>query len=92
MEVAKWARPLKTLNWENRMAQEASGQKNPKPFNHFLRYSSLGLQLVVSIGAAGWLGHWLDGKMELRFPVFLLSFVFITFGVMLFQLYRSLNK
>ncbi len=74
------------------MAPETSDQKNQKPSNSFLKYSSLGLQLVAGIGLAAWLGHWLDGQMQLGFPVFLLSFVFITFGGMMYQLYRSLNK
>lgn len=74
------------------MAPETSDQKNQKPSNNFLKYSSLGLQLVSGIGLAAWLGHWLDGKMQWKFPLFLLSFVFITFGGMIYQLYRSLNK
>ena len=74
------------------MAQEASGQKSQKPSNSFIKYSSLGLQLVVAIGAAAWLGHWLDGKLNLEFPAFLISFVFIMFGGMIYQLYRSLDK
>jgi len=74
------------------MAPEASGQKNQKPSNSFLKYSSLGLQLVAGIGLAAWLGHWLDNYLQWKFPVFLLSFVFISFGGMIYQLYKSLNK
>lgn len=71
---------------------EASDPKKQKPYNDFLKYSGLGIQLVAGIGIAAWGGHWLDEKLQLKFPAFLLSFVFLTFGGMMYQLYRSLNK
>lgn len=74
------------------MEPEASGPKKPKPSNDFLKYSSLGLQLVAGIGLAAWLGYKLDQYLHLKFPAFLLGFVFITFGGMMYQLYRSINK
>ncbi len=74
------------------MEPEASDPKKPKPSNDFLKYSSLGIQLVVGIGIAAWLGHRLDQYLNFQFPAFLLSFVLITFGGMMYQLYRSINK
>ena len=74
------------------MEPEASGPKKPKPSNDFLKYSSLGLQLLAGIGLAAWLGHWLDNYSEIKFPAFLLTLVFLTFGGMMYQLYKSLNK
>lgn len=74
------------------MAQEVSGQKNQKPSNPLIKYSSLGLQLAAGIGAAAWMGYWLDRKLNLKFPVFLISFVFIMFAGMVYQVYRSLDK
>jgi hypothetical protein len=74
------------------MEPEASDPKKPKPSNDFLRYSSLGIQLVLAIGIAAWLGHRLDEYLNFKFPAFLLGFVFITFGGMMYQLYRSINK
>ena len=71
---------------------EASDPKKQKPSNDFLKYSSLGIQLVVGIGLAAWLGHKLDQYLNIEFPAFLLGFVFLTFGGMMYQLYRSLNK
>ncbi|MBK5277508.1 MAG: AtpZ/AtpI family protein [Bacteroidia bacterium] len=58
----------------------------------FLRYSSLGLQLMVSIGLAAWAGLTLDQFFELKFPVFLLLLVLLSFAGSMYQLYRSLNK
>jgi F0F1-type ATP synthase assembly protein I len=60
--------------------------------NSFLKYSSLGLQIVVTLGVGAWLGLKLDRYFELTFPVFLLTFVFILFGGIMYQLYRTLNK
>lgn len=74
------------------MEPEASDPKKPKPSNDFLKYSSLGIQIVLGIGLAAWLGHKLDQYLDLKFPAFLLGFVFITFGGMMFQLYRSINR
>jgi F0F1-type ATP synthase assembly protein I len=66
--------------------------KKEKPVNTFLKYSGLGLQMMVSIGIGAWLGLKLDRYFEFKFPVFLLTFVFLIFGGLMFQLYRSLNK
>lgn len=63
-----------------------------KPVNSFLKYSGLGLQMMASIGIAAWLGVKLDNYLELKFPFFLLTFVFLMFGGLMYQLYRTLNK
>jgi len=63
-----------------------------KPINNFLKYSGLGIQMLASIGIGAWLGLKLDKYLELKFPAFLLTFVFVIFGALMYQLYRSLNK
>ena len=63
-----------------------------KPVNNFLKYSGLGIQMLASIGIGAWLGLKLDKYLELKFPAFLLTFVFVIFGALMYQLYRSLNK
>jgi len=60
--------------------------------NKFLKYSGLGIQLLVTIGLAAFLGWKLDRYLELKFPVFLLSFVLLSFGGTMYHLYRTLNK
>lgn len=67
-------------------------EEKKKPVNNFLKFSGLGLQMLASIGLGAWLGMKLDRYMELKFPAFLLTFVFTIFGGMMYQLYRSLNK
>lgn len=60
--------------------------------NTFLKYSGLGLQLLISIGLAAWIGLKLDIYFELKFPAFLLLLVFVAFAGSMYLLYRSLNK
>lgn len=71
---------------------DPSGQRKPSQFNSYLRYSGLAIQLVVTIGVAGWLGYMLDKYLEFRFPLFIILFTLGTFAGVIFQLYRSLNK
>jgi len=74
------------------MARGASGPNRPKPSNRYLRYSGLGIQLLATLAAGGWLGYVLDQALHLRFPFFLLLFVFLTFGGVIYQLYRTISK
>ncbi|MFZ5999767.1 MAG: AtpZ/AtpI family protein [Bacteroidota bacterium] len=74
------------------MEQDPSAPKKQKPYNDFLKYSGLGLQLLAGIGLSAWVGHLIDGYFGFSFPVFLLSFVMLSFGGMMYQLYRSINK
>lgn len=72
--------------------QGPSDQNKPKPYNTYLKYSGLAIQLVVTIGVAGWLGHLLDNYLDLRFPLFIVIFTIAAFAGVLYQLYRSINK
>lgn len=71
---------------------DPSPNKKLKPYNNYLKYSSLGLQLLAAIGFFGWLGYLLDKQLEIQFPAFMLTFGFAAFGGMMFQIYRSIKK
>ena len=73
------------------MDQEASDQKRREP-NGYLKYSSLAFQLFATIGLAGWLGYKLDVYLSLSFPAFLIAFVIISFGVMMYRVFKQLNE
>lgn len=73
------------------VSPDPSNQKS-KPYNNYLKYSGLGIQLLGGIGLLGWLGWLLDQYLEFRFPVFMLVFGFMGFIGMMVQLYRSINK
>ncbi|QOI96603.1 MAG: AtpZ/AtpI family protein [Flammeovirgaceae bacterium] len=66
--------------------------KKPNPFNAYLRYSGLALQLLLTIGVFGWLGYKLDSYLRFSFPVFMLLFGVLALAGMLYQVYRSLNS
>lgn len=69
-----------------------SDQNKPKPYNTYLKYSGLAIQLVLTIGVAGWLGHLLDNYLNLRFPLFIVLFTIAAFAGVMYQLYRSFNR
>ena len=74
------------------MAQEPSEQKKQKPYNSYLRYSSLGLQFMLVIGLATYGGYRLDQYLSFRFPVFTLSFCMLALVGMVYKLYRILSN
>jgi len=71
---------------------EPSPNKKLKPYNSYLKYSSLAFQLLAAIGIFGWLGYKLDQYLQLKFPAFLLLFGFAAFGGMMYQVYRSIKN
>ncbi|HEX7015566.1 MAG TPA: AtpZ/AtpI family protein [Cyclobacteriaceae bacterium] len=60
--------------------------------NTVIRYGGLGMQMLLTIGVAGWLGHKLDEYLALEFPAFLLLFVMVALGGTLYKLYRALRQ
>jgi len=71
---------------------EPSPNKKLKTTSGYLKYSSLGLQLLGAIGVFGWLGYKLDQYLNIKFPVFMLLFGLAAFGGMMYQVYRSINR
>ena len=43
-------------------------EQKPKPYNSYLKYSSLALQLLATIGLFAWLGYKVDGWLALKYP------------------------
>lgn len=66
--------------------------ENKKQSNSFIKYSGLGLQMLVTLGVGAWLGLKLDQYLELKYPVFLITFIFVLFAGLMVMLYRNLNK
>ena len=60
--------------------------------NTVIRYGGLGMQMLLTIGVAGWLGHKLDEYLSLEFPAFLLLFVMLALGGTLYKLYRAVRQ
>ena len=74
------------------MTMEPGKGVRKKQENTFIRYGGLGMQMLLTIGVAGWLGYKLDAWLSLRFPVFLLLFVLVSLAGTLYKLYRSLRQ
>jgi len=74
------------------MTTEPGDGRRKRRQNTFIRYGGLGMQMLLTIGLAGWLGYKLDTWLSLRFPAFLLLFVLIALAGTLYKLYRSLRQ
>lgn len=72
--------------------EEPSSNPKLKPYNNYLKYSSLAIQLLAAMGIMGWLGYKLDQYIQLKFPAFMLLFGFLAFGGMMYQVYKSITK
>jgi len=66
--------------------------KEEKSPNNFLKYSNLGLQMLLVIGVCSWIGWKIDGSLGFKFPVFLLTLMLLSFAGMIYKIYRSLNE
>jgi len=66
--------------------------KEEKSPNNFLKYSNLGLQLLLVIGVSSWIGLKIDKYLGFKFPVFLLTLMLVSLAGMMYKLYRSLNE
>lgn len=72
--------------------EDQSDPKKPKQSNNYLKYSSLAMQMAVTIGVAAWAGYKADQYFGFRFPVFLLTLSFAAFGGIMYRLYRSITR
>lgn len=69
-----------------------SDRKKSRQDKPFLKYTSLGLQMVITLAIAGWLGYLLDEKLSFQFPVFLLLFIFSALAGSIYMLIKNLPK
>lgn len=72
--------------------QDPSRNKLQNQYNSYLKYSGLGIQLLVTIGVAGWLGYLLDEYLQFQFPVFMLLLGFFAFGGSMYRIYQSISN
>ena len=54
------------------MAEPQTPKKKKQSLSDFGKYSGMGLQMAVIMAAGVLSGHWLDGVLSLKFPVFTL--------------------
>lgn len=58
----------------------------------FLTYISLAFEMIVTITGLTFLGRWLDGKWNQRFPWFTLLGVFSGLALSFYRIFKSLNR
>lgn len=61
-------------------------------YNAYAKYSSLAVQMVLTLGIAIYLGWLLDSYLELKWPLFMILSLLIATGGVFFMLYRSIQK
>lgn len=66
--------------------------KRSNPYEGYLRYSGLALQILTTIGVLGWLGYKADEYLGNKYPIIMLLLGFLGFAGSLYQVYRSINR
>ncbi len=72
--------------------EPSTPNKKPNPFNSYLRYSGLAIQMLATIGVLGWLGYQADRYWNHKYPLLMLLLGFIGFAGSLYQVYRSITR
>jgi len=71
-----------------------TSKKEPKK-SDYLRYSSLGFQMAITIGLFAWLGNFLDEKYQTEDPYYSIACILFGIAVALYQVIKeviSLSK
>ncbi|MGY8927537.1 MAG: AtpZ/AtpI family protein [Flavobacteriales bacterium] len=66
--------------------------KEKKNGSKFVKFSSLGVQMIVLIGGGAWGGQLLDDKMQNEKPVFTIIFSLLGIFTSLYFVIREANK
>jgi F0F1-type ATP synthase assembly protein I len=71
---------------------EPTKNKEKKPINEWMRYSSLAFQLIGGIGIGLGLGHLLDRALGMNFPIFMIIFSLMTLTVLLWKIVKDTTR
>jgi F0F1-type ATP synthase assembly protein I len=61
------------------------------PNRNFLSYTSLALQMIITIVAGTFLGRFIDNKTQSRFPLATLIGALGSIGIALYRVFKSLD-
>ena len=70
-------------------------QKNkrvPKSQASVLRLMDIPFKMAAIIGLGTWFGKWLDGRMNMESPVFLLLFMFLGIAAAMYLVIKDANS
>ncbi len=59
--------------------------------NKYIKYSSIGAEMIGSVILGGFGGNWLDKKLELSFPFFTITLILLGLGATFTHLIHQLN-
>ena len=68
-----------------------SSQKKPRK-SDYLKYSSLGFQMAITIGLGAWLGTYLDEKYKTEKPYYTIAIVLIAIFIALYQVIKEVMQ
>ncbi|RFS17941.1 AtpZ/AtpI family protein [Emticicia sp. C21] len=69
--------------------EENNDMKNTKTW---LKFTQIGLQMILTIGLGTWFGYWLDERVAHKTPVWTLVLSLTSIGVSLYNVIRQLPK
>ncbi|MGV6860555.1 MAG: AtpZ/AtpI family protein [Putridiphycobacter sp.] len=55
----------------------------------YLKYSSLGFQMAITIGLGAWLGTYLDDKYKTETPVYTIVCILVSIAIALYQIIKE---
>ena len=68
-------------------------EKQPqKPLNAYAKYSALGVQMAVIIGAGTYGGHWLDTHYNNKTPVFTIVLSLVSIAIAMYIVLKDFIK
>lgn len=62
--------------------------KEPRK-SDYLRYSSLGFQMAITIGLGAWAGTYLDDKYQTEKPYYSIAIILLAIAIALFQVIKE---
>jgi ATP synthase protein I len=74
------------------MANDPLKNSPKKPLNNYIRYSSMGLQMGMSIFCMAWAGVKLDRYFELTFPAFTLVLTLASVVGVMYYFIKQVSK
>jgi hypothetical protein len=72
--------------------EKQNGDANKKNVNHYLKFSSIAIQMAALIIAAAYFGKWLDGKQGNITPGWTITLILLAIFASLYQLIKEVMK
>ena len=74
------------------MATDPTKNFPKKPLNNYIRYSSMGLQMGLTIFFMAWAGVKLDQYLKLTFPIFTLVLTLASVAGVIYYFIKQVSK